>query len=246
VARQVAGRLAELGAEPPHIDEFLALVELDHSGAGAGDAGQRAATLAGYLTEHVFLHKNALTIRNAIQRIQRIVGALKAYSHLDQQASLVEADVHEGIDDTLVILDYVLRGIHVVRSYGRLPRVPIYVDELNQVWTNLIQNAVQALEGKGEITIETCEEEVGVAIRVIDSGPGIAEDVLPHIFEPFFTTKAKGEGTGLGLGIVRQIIAKHHGQVTCESRPGRTCFRVWLPSAQPRAGKEVASEEVVS
>jgi two-component system, NtrC family, sensor kinase len=228
-ARPVASRLAELDADQEQIARFLALV----TGPDASQASARAALLAGYLTEHVFLHRNALTIRNAIQRIQRIVGGLKAYSYLDQQASLVEADVHEGIEDTLVILDYVLRGINVVRRYGRLSRVPIYADELNQVWTNLIQNAVQALEGKGEITIETREEGEGVAILVIDSGPGIAEDVLPHIFEPFYTTKAKGEGTGLGLGIVRQIIAKHRGQVMCESRPGRTCFRVWLPAARP-------------
>jgi signal transduction histidine kinase len=115
--------------------------------------------------------------------------------------------------------------------------VPIFVDELNQVWTNLIQNAVQALGGKGTITIETEAasrartggHEDGVAVRVIDDGPGIAPDIRDRIFEPFFTTKPKGEGTGLGLGIVSTIIAKHGGELECTSEPGATAFEVWLP-----------------
>lgn len=228
-ARTAARELAEIGVDDELLARFLALITHPSS----GHATERALALASYLTEHVFLHRNTVTIRHAIRRIQRIVGALKTYSHLDQQASFVEADVHEGIEDTLVILDYVLRDIYVERKYGQLPRVPVYVDELNQVWTNLIQNAVQALEGKGQITIETRVADQGVAVCIIDAGPGIPEDVLPHIFEPFYTTKPKGEGTGLGLGIVRQIIKKHHGNVTCESRPGRTCFCVWLPASQP-------------
>ena len=148
-------------------------------------------------------------------------------------------DVHAGIDDTLVLLDHVLRDITVSREYGDLPPVPIYVDELNQVWTNLLQNAVQAVEGRGHITIETAAVEDGVAVRIIDDGPGIPADVQPRIFEPFFTTKGKGEGTGLGLGIVSQIINKHNGRVTCQSEPGRTCFEVWLPIVQP----EVAADD---
>ena len=106
-------------------------------------------------------------------------------------------------------------------------------DELNQVWTNLIQNAAQAIEGHGTITIETAEEmrgeRDGVVVRIVDDGPGVPEDVLPRIFEPFFTTKPKGEGTGLGLGIARQIVDKHGGELRCESRPGRTMFEVRLP-----------------
>jgi signal transduction histidine kinase len=107
--------------------------------------------------------------------------------------------------------------------------VPVFVDELNQVWTNLISNAQQALAGKGTIVIETLVDDGAAVVRVIDDGPGVPADALPRIFEPFFTTKPKGEGTGLGLGIARQIVAKHGGEMTCESEPGRTVFEVRLP-----------------
>jgi signal transduction histidine kinase len=110
-----------------------------------------------------------------------------------------------------------------------LPRVPVFVDELNQVWTNLISNAQHALAGKGTIAIETLVEDSVAVVRVIDDGPGVPKDVLPRIFEPFYTTKKKGEGTGLGLGIARQIVAKHGGEMRCESVPGRTVFEVRLP-----------------
>ncbi|HEY4058829.1 MAG TPA: ATP-binding protein, partial [Kofleriaceae bacterium] len=170
------------------------------------------------------------------QQIQRIVGALKTYSHLDQQATRVEADLHEGLETTLTLLHHALRDIVVERQYGNLPRVPIFVDELNQVWTNLISNAQQALAGKGTIAIET-DLVIGAGgaadqwavVRVIDDGPGVPADVLPQIFDPFFTTKPKGEGTGLGLGIARQIVDKHGGIMTADSKPGRTVFEVRLP-----------------
>lgn len=234
-ARSAARCLAEIGAGAEVAERLVS-----HIDAGI-DREETAALLraaAGYFAEYVFLHRNALTIGNAIGRIQRIVGALKTYCHLDQEASLVEADLHEGIENTLVILDYVLRNITVVRKYGKLPRVPVYIDELNQVWTNLIHNAAQALQGRGRIVIETGCEEHGGWVRVVDDGPGIPPDVVPRIFEPFFTTKPKGEGSGLGLGIVKQIVDKHGGRVTCISRPGRTCFEVWLPLARPRASAE--------
>lgn len=234
-ASRTARSLVEAGASAELVDEVVSLIE---------DQGQQGATEAanvfiGYLAEYVFLHRNAHTIRNAIRRIQRVVGSLKTYSRVDQEAGIMAGDVHAGIDDTLVLLDHVLRDITVSREYGDLPPVPIYVDELNQVWTNLLQNAVQAVEGRGHITIETAAVEDGVAVRIIDDGPGIPADVQPRIFEPFFTTKGKGEGTGLGLGIVSQIINKHNGRVTCQSEPGRTCFEVWLPIVQP----EVAADD---
>ena len=190
---------------------------------------QGAELLAGYLSGSVFLLRTAHTIQRSIERIQTIVRALKTYSHLDQEAGLVPSDLHEGIENTLVILHYELRDITIAKKYGELPAVPTFVDELNQVWTNLIHNAVQALQGQGEIAIETRLERGGALVRIVDNGPGIPAEVVPRIFEPFFTTKPKGEGTGLGLGIVRQIIDKHRGEVTCNSRPGMTCFEVWLP-----------------
>jgi signal transduction histidine kinase len=190
---------------------------------------QPTAADAAALTDHVYLHRTASTVRHAVGQIQRIVGALKSYSHLDQQATRIEADLHEGLETTLVILHHTLRDIVVEKRYSALPQVPVFVDELNQVWTNLISNAQQALEGKGTIAIETALEDNWAVVRVIDNGPGVPAEAMPRIFEPFFTTKAKGEGTGLGLGISRQIVAKHGGEMTCTSVPGRTVFEVRLP-----------------
>jgi signal transduction histidine kinase len=246
-AEMAARALAELDgpldpASPPPADAHAELTRflLQRPSAATTE------TLVGYLQEYAYLYRNVAAIQTAIKQIQRIVGALKGYSHLDQ-AKIEPADLHEGIENTLVILHHELKyGILIQRKYGDLPRVPVYVDELNQVWTNIIHNAVQALKGKGEIVIETLppgspgedSEPKGrqpdtVTIRVIDNGPGIPEDVLPRIFEPFFTTKVKGEGTGLGLGIVKKIIEKHGGRVDVDSRPGRTCFTIVLPVSGP-------------
>jgi two-component system NtrC family sensor kinase len=236
-AADLARGVAELGLEDAERDAFVASL-------GAGDERDLVAIPAmGYLTEYVALHRNAATIQNAIHRIQRIVSALKTYSHLDQQAALVPADLHEGLETTLALFDYALRDITVQRRYGDVPRVPIFVDELNQVWTNLIQNAVQALGGRGRIVIETGVHEAGAVVRITDDGPGIAPEIMPRIFEPFFTTKAKGQGTGLGLGIVQRIIEKHRGRVVCESAPGGTRFEVWLPLEQPGAAAQPETME---
>ena len=218
--------LADLGAT---LDDAHELVE------ALGPDRALAPRVVAALTDHVYLHRTTSTVRHAVAQIQRIVGALKSYSHLDQQATRTEADLHEGLETTLALLHHALRDIVVERRYGVLPRVPVYVDELNQVWTNLIQNAQQALGGKGSIAIETLVDGGTAIVRVIDDGPGVPPDVLPRIFEPFFTTKPKGEGTGLGLGICRQIIAKHGGDLRCESRPGYTCFEVRLPVGRGEA-----------
>jgi signal transduction histidine kinase len=243
-AQAVAKVLAELGVDAELLAELRPYLQVE---------SEEGRFLVDYLSDYVYVHRSTRTIQDAIRRIQRIVGSLKGYSHLDQDAARVEADVHEGIENTLVILEHQLsRGIKVRRSYAALPGVPIFVDELNQVWTNLIHNAAQALGGKGEIDIESTVLNDGIAVRIIDNGPGIPDEVMARIFEPFFTTKAKGEGTGLGLGIVQQIVEKHDGRVRCESTPGRTCFEVWLPrtaradgeDAVDVAGVDVASPEV--
>jgi signal transduction histidine kinase len=220
VDASAAQDLAELGAT---FDDARELVE------SLGPDRALAPRAVAALTDHVYLHRTTSTVRHAVGQIQRIVGALKSYSHLDQQATRTEADLHEGLETTLALLHHALRDIVVERRYGVLPRVPVYVDELNQVWTNLIQNAQQALGGKGTITIETLLDGPAAVVRVIDDGPGVPPDVLPRIFEPFFTTKPKGEGTGLGLGICRQIIQKHGGDLSCTSVPGHTVFEVRLP-----------------
>ena len=231
----LAPRLAELGISDAGIARLVDVVTPEMFAA--------VPTVVDHLADAVMLIRTVLTIQGAIHRIGRIVGSLKSYSHLDQQAARTVVDLHDGLDTTLTLFDHALRDIVVTRRLGSLPQVPVYVDELNQVWTNLIQNAVQALGGRGQIVVETeaalertssmaagAAPRDGVVVRVIDDGPGIAPDVLPHIFDSFFTTKAKGEGSGLGLGIVRRIVDKHQGHVTCESQPGRTCFEVWLPT----------------
>jgi len=224
--QDLATELADLGATP---DDAVRLI-------GALDASRGLAPfVVAALTDRVYLHRTASTVRHAVASIQRIVGALKTYSHLDQQAVRTDADVHEGLETTLALLHHALRDIVVERRFARLPRIPVYVDELNQVWTNLIQNAQQALTERSvagaRITIASAVEEPWIVIRVTDNGPGIAADVLPRIFESFFTTKPKGEGTGLGLGIARQIVDKHGGSMRCESEPGSTTFEVRLPIA---------------
>jgi signal transduction histidine kinase len=254
-ARELSQRLAELGLSGVE-SSCRTLVEV-----GASDAAYQLAQLAeravppdraasdpiavqlafealvGYLEEYAYLSRNTHAIRTAIQRITRIVGALKGYSHLDE-AKVSAVDIHEGIENTLIILHSELKyGIILTRKYAPLPPVPIYVDELNQVWTNLIHNAVQALGGKGEILIETALEGAFVTVAIEDNGPGISRDVMPRIFEPFFTTKPKGEGTGLGLGIVKQIIDKHGGRIQVDSKPGQTRFTVVLPIVGPPVAK---------
>jgi signal transduction histidine kinase len=164
-------------------------------------------------------------------RISQIVRAVKSYTYLDQ-APLLEVDVHEGLENTLVIMQHKLKkGVTVKREYSTdLPRIEAYASELNQVWTNMIDNAIDAMNGKGEIKIQTYKQDQGVAVEISDNGPGIPEDIQPRIFEPFFTTKAPGQGTGLGLHISHDIIVnRHHGQLLVESKPGETRFKVILP-----------------
>jgi signal transduction histidine kinase len=170
-------------------------------------------------------------IQNATDRISQIVRAMKSYTYLDQ-APLLEVDVHEGLENTLVIMQYKLKqGVTVRREYAPdLPRIEAYASELNQVWTNIIDNAVDALQGKGEITLRTYEEMDQVVVEIVDNGPGIPKDIQSRILEPFFTTKPPGQGTGLGLHVTHDIVAnRHHGLLMVESQPGETKFKVILP-----------------
>jgi signal transduction histidine kinase len=165
------------------------------------------------------------------ERISQIVRAVKSYTYLDQ-APLLEVDVHEGLENTLVIMQHKLKkGVSIKREYSpNLPHIEAYASELNQVWTNMIDNAIDAMNGKGEIKIRTYEEDQRVIVEIIDNGPGIPEEIQSRIFEPFFTTKAPGHGTGLGLHISHDIIAnRHRGQLLVDSKPGETKFKVILP-----------------
>jgi signal transduction histidine kinase len=163
-------------------------------------------------------------------RISTLVEAIKSYSYMDQ-APLQEIDVHDGLESTLIILRHLLNAIEVVRHYDPdLPRISAYGSELNQVWTNLLDNAIDALGGTGRITIRTAREGERVLVEIADNGPGIPPEIQPRIFEPFFTTKGVGEGTGLGLDICyRIVVGQHGGEIAVSSQPGETRFTVRLP-----------------
>ncbi len=176
-------------------------------------------------------------IRLSIEAITRMVKALRGYSHQDQ-AETAEADVHDGIETTLTILrNQIKYGIVVERKYQRLPAITCNTNELNQVWTNIIHNAVQAMKGMGTLTIETYRKPGYVGVRITDTGPGIPDAIRGRIFDPFFTTKDQGEGSGLGLGITQQIVQRHRGRISVESEPGRTSFEVLLP-LQPQPAEQ--------
>lgn len=165
------------------------------------------------------------------ERISDLVHSMKSYSHMDQGAQQF-VDVHEGLEDTLKLFSYKLKhGITICRRYDQtLPKVCAYGSELNQVWTNLIDNAIDAMDEKGTLEIRTCRDNNYVRVEIIDSGAGIPEAIQSRIFEPFFTTKDMGKGSGLGLDAVNRIIHnRHQGIVSVTSKPGRTCFTVCLP-----------------
>ena len=172
-------------------------------------------------------------IKQGSERITQIVKALKSYTYLDQ-APVQSVDIHEGLDNTLVMLRSRLKnGISVEREYSEnLPRIQAYGSELNQVWTNIIDNAIDAMNENGRITIKTYKENQHLVVELKNSGPGIPEDIQSKIFDPFFTTKSVGKGTGLGLNISHNIIVqKHKGEIKVKSKPGETCFQIKLPIA---------------
>lgn len=167
----------------------------------------------------------------ATGRIVTLVKALKTYTYMDQ-APVQSIDLRKELDNTLIILRSKLKkGVEVVREYAEdLPAIEAYASELNQVWTNLIDNGIDAMEGSGTLIIRAKREDPWLVVEIEDSGPGIPPEHLPKIFDPFFTTKPPGEGTGLGLNISRNLIVKkHHGEMSVKSKPGSTCFTVHLP-----------------
>jgi signal transduction histidine kinase len=171
-------------------------------------------------------------IESSTGRVVELVRAVKSYTHMDN-AARQELDIHEGLENTLTMLGHKLKSMTVRRDYDRtIPRIMAYGGELNQVWTNLIDNAIDAVGGTGKICIGTCREGDHVVVEIVDNGPGIPKEVQAHMFEPFFTTKAIGRGTGLGLVICHRIIAdRHGGEIEFDSKPGETRFKVRIPMA---------------
>jgi signal transduction histidine kinase len=174
-------------------------------------------------------------VKESTRRVSELVGAIKSYSQMDR-GSVQHIDVTEGLESTLVMLGYRFRdGITVIREYGAgLPRIQAHAGELNQVWTNLIDNAVDAMDGRGTLRLATRADGDSVVVEVIDSGPGMPPKVAARAFEPFFTTKDVGKGTGLGLDIAQRIVVERHGgTIAIDSRPGQTTLRVRLPARGP-------------
>jgi len=192
-------------------------------------AGGRADAL-GWLESRISLKLLTRQVEQSSGRIVELVKAIKSYSYMDQ-APMREVDIHEGIENTLTMLGYKMRNVTLVRKFDHsLPRITAYGSELNQVWTNLIDNAIDAVNGSGQICIGTCREDDQIVVEIVDNGAGIPPEVQSRMFEPFFTTKSVGSGTGLGLVISNRIVGdRHGGEIEFESRPGETRFKVRLP-----------------
>ena len=184
----------------------------------------------GWLEARLSLNSLLNEVDGSTTRIAELVKAVKSYSHMDK-SPMQEVDVHEGIESTLTMLGHKLKNVSVTRKFDRaVPRIMAYGGELNQVWTNLIDNAIDAVKGTGNICIATFLDDDQVMVEIADNGSGIPPEVQAHIFEPFYTTKAVGSGTGLGLVISNRIVAdRHGGEIEFESHPGETRFKVRLP-----------------
>jgi signal transduction histidine kinase len=232
----LAAKLDELGADGWRLAEPLARAGVDDAWLeqvveAAG--GARVAALE-WVAASLTATGLVAELHESTARISELVSAIKDYTHMDR-AAMAEVDLHEGLDSTLTILGYRLKKgtITVERHYDRsLPRVTAHGSELNQVWTNLIVNSLDAIDGQGTITITTRRSAGGgVTVDIADDGPGIPPEQQSRVFDPFFTTKGVGEGSGLGLDIVRRIVTGHRGDITLRSQPGTTTFTVTLPAA---------------
>jgi signal transduction histidine kinase len=216
---KLSTNLVEAGIDTASLERFSGKIEAD-----------TFADVLARINAQLAASKLASEIKTSTARISELVQAIKEYSYMDQ-ASEQEVDVHKGLENTLLILKYKLRkkNIELTREYAELPRIKAYGSELNQVWTNLIVNAVEAMSDGGRLKIRTKVEANDILVEIRDNGSGIPADLRSRIFEPFFTTKPVGEGTGLGLDTVARIVRKHRGNVRFESKPGDTCFQVRLP-----------------
>ena len=218
---QLAADLAQKNIKPEALESLFAAL----------DAGTARAALV-RIAASVEIANLLNEIESSTSRISDLVRAIKEYTYMDQ-APVQNVDIVKSLETTLTILNHKLkRGVVVERDYQRVPLlVNSFGSELNQVWTNIIDNAIDAMSGKGDLRVRTYREDSCVVIEIGDNGPGISPEVQPHIFEPFFTTKAVGEGTGLGLDTVQRIVKKHRGSIRVDSKPGDTRFQVWLPLA---------------
>ena len=235
---ELMARLEELEVpEPWRLAEPLAAAGVDRAwldrvAAVAGPATQAAV---GWVAATLTARGLAAELQESTERMSALVGAVKTYAYMDR-GGLVEVDLHEGLETTLAVLGHRLKHttIEVVRDYDRdVPKLTVRGSELNQVWTNLLDNAIDAVGDSGTITIATRREGSGVRVDVADDGPGIPPEARERVFDSFFTTKEVGHGMGLGLATVHQIVVdRHDGTLSVDSEPGHTTFHVWLPLNQ--------------
>ena len=218
---QLAAELARRNIKPAALESLFAILDPETARAALVriSASVEIATL---------LHE----IESSTSRISDLVRAIKEYTYMDQ-SPIQNVDIVKSLETTLTILNHKLKhGVVVQRNYQPVLLVNSFGSELNQVWTNIIDNAIDAMHGKGELRIRTYRDDGCAVVEIGDNGPGISPEVQPHIFEPFFTTKGVGEGTGLGLDTVQRIVKKHRGSIEVTSKPGETRFQVWLPLAE--------------
>ena len=216
---QLAADLARRNVKPAVLEQLFTTLDADTARAALVRIST-SVEIAGLLSE----------IESSTSRISDLVGAIKQYTYMDQ-SPVQNVDIVKSIETTLVIMNHKLKhGVVVQREYGPIPLlVNSFGSELNQVWTNLIDNAIDAMNGKGELRVHTYRDEDCAVVEISDNGAGIPADIVPRIFEPFFTTKGVGEGTGLGLDTVQRIVKKHRGNIQVQSKRGDTRFQVWLP-----------------
>jgi signal transduction histidine kinase len=218
---QLSAELAQRGIKPEALESLFEILHPDTA---------RAALVR--IAASVEIASLLQEIESSTSRISDLVGAIKEYTFMDQ-SPIQNVDIVKSLETTLIILNHKLKhGVAVKRDYQSVPfLVNSFGSELNQVWTNLIANAIDAMEGKGELRIRTYRDDRCVVVEIGDNGPGISPEIKPRIFEPFFTTKGVGEGTGLGLDTVQRIVRKHRGSIQVTSKPGDTRFQVSLPLA---------------
>lgn len=226
-AWDVAAQLAEQGATVTDLDELRAMVD-----------GVASSILLQYFARYLRTSRSVNTLIHSSERIFELISAVKTYSNMDR-AAILEVDVPAGLDATLQMLQSRLKSINVVRDYQPgLPCISAYGAELNQVWTALIENALDAMagsEGTGCLRLACRLEADMLLVEIWDNGRGIPPELQDRIFEPFFTTKPPGLALGLGLDNAMRIVRKHRGHLSVKSEPGSTCFRVRLPLNQFQA-----------
>jgi len=215
----LADTLVDLNVTSAEVEQFLPLLKVDTQ-----------QTIINTLYQLNSLQKSAQTITTASEHAAKVISALKCFAHFDHSGEKTQANIIEGIETALTLYhNQIKQGVEVIRHYNEISALACYPDELNQVWTNLIHNALQAMNNQGTLTIEVTERDQALYVCFSDTGSGIQETIKTKIFEPFFTTKPAGEGSGLGLDIVKKIIHKHQGRIEVDSQPGKTTFTIILP-----------------